>query len=360
MNFNYRKLLMLLSVFAILFVQSCSDDPEPVKPGTDGYFIMNEGGYGNGNTSISFYDRATDQMINDVFAVKNGRPLGDQAQSMTVFEGKGYIIVQGSGKIEVIDADDYSSLATITDNIESPRYFVAISSSKAYVSDWGADGVTGTVKVIDLNNNTVTKTIATGKGANRMLKVGNSVYVTNAGGFDKDNTIKVIDTGTDAVTTTITVGDNPSSIQQDNSGNFWVTSSGAVAYNDDWSIDEASSTKGSISKISSDNTETLRLELDEVIYGGPGNLSISPDGNTLYYLYNGALYSMSSSATALPSSPLASKGYYGLSVDPFNGNIIVTLAPNFSSAGSIEILDASGNLLDTHTVGIGPNGVAFK
>lgn len=360
MNFNYRKLLMLLPVFAIVFLQSCSDDPEPVRPGTDGYFIVNEGGFGNGNTSISFYDRATDQVTNDVFAIKNGRPLGDQAQSMTVFEGKGYIIVQGSGKIEVIDADDYSSLATITDDIESPRYFVAISSTKAYVSDWGADGVTGTIKVIDLNNNTVTKTIATGKGANRMLKIGNSVYVANAGGYDKDNTIKVIDVGTDAITGSITVGDNPNSIQQDNAGNIWVASSGAVAYNEDWSIDEVNSTKGSVSKISSGNTETLRLEIDEVVYGGPGNLSMSPDGTTLYYLYNGAVYSMSPSATALPSSPLASKGYYGFSVDPFNGNIIGTLAPNFSSAGSIEVMDASGNLLDTHTVGIAPNGVAFK
>lgn len=359
MNLNYRKLLMLLSVFAILFVQSCSEDPDPIKPGTDGYFVVNEGGYGNGNTSISFYDRTADQINNDVFAVKNGRPLGDQAQSMTVFEGKGYIMVQGSGKIEVIDADDYSSLATITDDIESPRFFLAISSSKAYVSDWGGDGVTGTVKVLDLNNNTVTKTIATGKGANRMLKVGNSVYVTNKGGYDKDNTVKVIDVGTDAITTTITVGDNPNSIQQDASGNIWVTSSGTVVYTEWPAIDEANSTKGSISKISG-SSETLRLEVDEVIYGGPDNLSISPDGNTLYYLYNGAVYAMNSSAIALPSSPLASNGYYGLAIDPFNGNIIGTLAPNFSSAGSIEVMDASGDLLDTHTVGIAPNGAAFK
>lgn len=360
MNHKYRNVLVAFSLFAILFTQSCSDDPEPIKPGADGFFIVNEGGFGNGNTSVSFYDRATDQVTNDVFAAKNGRPLGDQAQSMTVFEGRGYIIVQGSGKIEVIDASDYSSIATISDNIESPRYFVGISSAKAYVSDWGADGITGTIKVIDLTSNTVTKTIPTGKGANRMLRTGNSLYVTNAGGYDKDNTVKVIDIGSDAITATITVGDNPNSIQRDNLGNIWVASSGATAYNNDWTIDEANSTKGTISKISPNNTEVLRLSVDEVTYGGPGNLSSSPDGKTLYYSYRGAVYSMSSTDTELPATPFISKNYYGFSVDPFNGNLIGTVVPNFSSAGSIEILDASGNVLDTHITGIAPNGVAFK
>lgn len=361
MNLNYRKLVMLLTMFTMLIVQSCSDDdPAPIKPGAEGFFVVNEGGYPNENTSISFYDRESDEVSNDIFAAVNGRVLGLQAQSLTVFEDKAYILVQGTGKIEVIDADDYSSIAVITEDIESPRYMVAVSSAKAYVSDWGADGMTGTVRVLDLTTNEVTKTIPTGQGADRMLKVGNLVYVTNSGGYGYDNTVKIIDTNTDAITGTITVGDNPNSIQQDASGNIWVASSGSVAYNPDWSIDETNSTKGSISKISSANTEALRLEVASVTYGGPGDLAVSPSGQTLYYTFDGAVYSFSPSATSLPATPFISKPYYGLSVNPFSGEIIGTLAPNFSSAGSIEINDADGNLLDSHTVGIAPNGVTFK
>jgi YVTN family beta-propeller protein len=361
MNLSSGKLFMLLSVVTIVFVQSCNDDdPAPVKPGTDGFFIVNEGGFPNENASISFYDRETGEVTNDIFSAVNGRALGLQAQSMTVVEDKAYIMVQGTGKIEVINADDYTSIATITDDIGSPRYLVAISSAKAYVSDWGVDGVTGTVKVLDLATNQVTKTIATGQGANRMLKAGNVVYVTNSGGYGYDNTVKVIDTNSDAVTATITVGDNPNSIQRDAAGNIWIASSGAVAYNPDWSIDEANSTKGSISKIASDNTESLRMEVNSVTYGGAGNLAISPEGQTLYYTFNGAVYSVSNTATTLPTSPFLEKSYYGFTVDPFNGNLIGALAPNFSSAGSIEVMDANGAVLNTHTVGIGPNGVAFK
>ena len=361
MSLNHRTSLTLLALLATVFVQSCGDDePEPVRPGAEGFFVVNEGGIPNENTSISFYDQETGEVTNDIFYAVNGRPLGLQAQSITVFEDKAYIMVQGTGKIEVIDTDDYTSIATITDEIESPRYFVGISSSKAYVSDWGADGMTGTVKVLDLTANEVTNTIPTGQGANKMLKVGNAVYVTNSGGYGKDNTVKIIDTNSDAVTATITVGDNPNSLQRDAVGNIWVASSGSIAYNSDWSIDEANSTKGSISKISPNNTEAFRLEVSSVTYGGVENLSISPDAQTLYYTFDGAVYSIASSATTLPTATFISKSYYGLSVNPFNGNIIGTLAPNFSSAGSIEILDKNGTVLDSHTVGIGPNGVAFK
>ncbi|MEZ4972737.1 MAG: hypothetical protein R2820_05475 [Cyclobacteriaceae bacterium] len=359
MNINCRKLLVIVSLLAALLIQSCSDDAAVVKPGEEGFFILNEGGFPNENASLSFYDREINQVTNNMFATANGRQLGIQAQSLTVFEGKAYIIVQGSAKIEVIDADDYSSIATITDEIDNPRYFIGISSAKGYVSDWGADGLTGTIKVIDLTTNEVTKSIPTGQGANKMLKINNLVYVTNNGGYGYDNTVKIIDSNTDAITETITVGDNPNSILSDADGNLWVSSSGAIAYNDDWSVDEANSTKGAISKITS-NAEVLRLEMAAVSYGGAGGLSISPDGKTLYYQFEGNIFSMSTASTSLPTSAFASNFYYGFSVDPFSGNVIGTVAPNFSSAGSIEVMDKDGSLIDTFTVGIGPNGCYFK
>src|SRR5690242_14997007 len=117
-----RLLRFCVFVFALIAIQSCNNDPLPqVQPGAEGYFVVNEGGFGNSNTSISFYDRSANTMTNDVFAKKNGRPLGDQTQSLTVLDGKAYIVVQHSGKIEVINADDFSSVNTISDGLESPR-----------------------------------------------------------------------------------------------------------------------------------------------------------------------------------------------------------------------------------------------
>ncbi|MEO5976348.1 MAG: YncE family protein [Chryseolinea sp.] len=358
MTFDYKNIFKVLVICVILIATSCSEDPDPVKPGSDGFYVVNEGGFGNGNSSISFFDRSTGQVTNDIFKAANGRDLGDQAQSMTVFEYKGYIVVQNSGKIEVINADDQKSIATIVKGIQSPRYFIGVSPSKAYVSDWSNDGVSGRIKIINLTSNTVTDSIDIGKGPDRMIKVGNLVYVANSGGYDKDNTVKVIDSNTNQVTATITVGDNPSGLQVDGSGNIWVGSAGATAYNDDYTIDEANSTKGSLSKITSENTEAMRLTVGGL--GSVSSLSVSPDGNSLYYNYNDAVYSMKTSDTALPTTPFKAKKYYGLSVSPFDGSVIGCISPNFGSAGSIDIMDNTGAIQNTYAVGIGPNSCSFK
>src|ERR1044071_31615 len=299
MKINLSSFARILLASLLIVFQACNNDPSPVVPvGSAGYFVVNEGGFGNGNTSISFYDRNANTMTNDVFTKKNGRALGDQSQSLTVFEGKAYVVVQHSAKIEVIDADDYSSLNTISTDIESPRYLLPISSNKAYVSDWG-DGFSGSVKVIDLTNMTVTKSISTGKGPNEMVLRDGKVYVANSGGFDNDNTVSVIDISSDAVTSTITVGDNPNSIRFDKDGNLWVVSAGKFVYNDDFSINEANSTKSTISKVVN-GTETTRLSIDGIAYPGASHLNINKGGDRLFYIFNGSIYALTNTASTAP------------------------------------------------------------
>lgn len=364
MKFTFiRKFAVLAALAAVFAIQSCSDDPEPLAPGQAGFYIVNEGAWRNNNTSISYYDRSSNTVTNDVFAIKNSRPLGDQSQSMTVIGDKGYIVVQNSKKIEVINANDFSSVTTITENIVSPRYLIAVSSTKAYISDWGTGGATGTIKVLDLSTNTIVKTIeAVGAGTNRMIKVGNLVYVANSGAWGvTENTVKVIDIATDAITDTIETGENPNSLQVDKDGNLWVAASGEVAYNGDNSINIEGSIKGSISKITA-GEEVFRKYVDDVTYSGVTSLSISVDGTQLYYLFNDAIYTMTTSAETLPVNMFKSPDhYYGLAIDPFDGSIIACKAPNFSSAGSIQIINpATGSVEKSFTTGIAPNGCAFK
>lgn len=350
MKINFLRILPTMFVlWLLLAVQACEKDPTPEIPlGAAGYFVVNEGGFGNSNTSISFYDRDKDAITNDVFAAKNGRPLGDQAQSLTVFEGKAYITVQNSAKVEVINADDFSSIKTITEGIESPRYFLGITSTKGYVSDWGTDGETGTVKVIDLGEMKVTKTIPTGKGANKMLLKDGKVYVANDGGFGTDNKISIIDTSNDEVTGTIAVGDNPHTMQFDKDGNLWVA--GIGNYFD---------TNPSLSKIGADNEEALRLTLPNIVYI-PISLSINKTADTLYYNYDGGVYALPTSATELPADPIIEKDFYGLAVDPFTNEIIGMEALNFSSAGKIYLYKTNGTARKSYEVGIAPNGIGFK
>jgi YVTN family beta-propeller protein len=356
-----RVIPALAALLGLAFLPSCDNQPDlPPVPGTEGYYVVNEGAYGNNNASLSFYDRAANTISNDVFQLKNSRPLGDQAQSMTLYDGRGYIVVQNSAKVEVIDLSDNSSIKTITDNIHSPRFFTAVSSTKGYLSDWGADGMTGTVKVINLETFSVTKSIAVGKGPNEMLLVDNRLFVPNSGGFGKDNTISVIDIATDAVVKTVEVFDNPNSIQVDGQGKLWVACAGNLVYNTDFSINESASTKGTIVQLDSDFKLLQSLSLATFSYSTASQLDINPDKDIIYFNFDGSVYDWTVSAAPGTVEPLISKGYYGFSVDPFNGDIIGGLAPTFSSAGKIEVNGSDGTLKQTFTVGIAPNSCAFK
>ncbi len=356
-----KKSFHLVAVVISLFLVACSDDNGGIisRPiGSDGYYVVNEGAFNNGNTSISFFSKEDQLVTNNLFSVANGIPLGDQAQSMTVHDNKGYIVVQNSAKIEVVNLDDFKSIATISDDIVSPRYFVGFSTTKGYVSDWGADGLTGTVKVIDLTSNEVTKTLSVGRGTNRLLLNGTTLYAVNAGGWGRDNTVVVIDTNTDEISNTIEVTDNPGSLQLDKDGTIWVATAGHTAHDENFNVVVDDSTPGAIIQLEANGDEIQRLSFEGI--GGPSNLIINGTGDRLYYRYKGAVYALNSSDTSLPTEKFIDKNYYGISVDPIDGSLIGCFAPNFSTSGTIDIYDSQGNFQSTYTVGIGPNGCIFK
>jgi YVTN family beta-propeller protein len=361
MNTVTRLFCGSLCIAVCLQFSSCGGDPDPLPPvGAEGFYVVNEGAFNGNNASLSFYDRKTETVTNDVFQATNGRPLGDQAQSMTVWDGKGYIVVQNSGKVEVIDISDNSSIATITAGLSSPRYFVAVSSTKGYVSDWGADGVSGTVKVIDLTDFTVKNSIPTGSGPNKLLFIGSRLYVPNSGGFSKDNRVVVIDVNTNQIVKIISVQDNPNSLQMDKDGNLYVASGGNLTYNEDYSINEVTSTYGFLTKFNPSLEPISGFVFSKFTYGQLSNLEINPAHDMLYFTFEGAVYELSILSNTLPTTPFIDKSCYGLAVDPYNGDIIAAIAPSFSTAGSIEIYSSEGEIKGEHAVGIGPNGCAFK
>ena len=211
--------------FIILF-SSCKKEAEITTTTSttayeNGVFITNEGKFGEGTGTVSFFNRSTKTVSNDLFQNINGRPLGNVLQSMEVFNNKGYLLVNNGSKIEVVTMTDFKESGVIKDLI-MPRYFLGIDNNKAYVSQWGTGGIEGSIKVINLNDNTISKTISTGKGPEVIVKVGNSVYVANSGGFANDSTVSIISTIDDSVIKTLVVGYNPNSLQVDANGKIWV------------------------------------------------------------------------------------------------------------------------------------------
>ena len=351
-----HRIIFLLAAALLIF--SCSDDdnlgPDILPPGRDGYFIVNEGTFQGGNASLSYYDRAKDTVLQQVFETANGRKLGDQAQSMTVIGDRGFIVVQNSAKIEVIDRDDFTSVATITDDIISPRYLIGVDDTKAYVTDWGADGVTGTVKVIDLVSYKVTKTIPVGQGPNGLILLNDHVYVANNGSIGYDSTVMVLDAQTDVVTDTIVVGPNPESLAIDANRKLWVVGSGRSIYDP---LDESPNLPGFVARLEAD-TVALKMNIDQAGFH-TFKWVIDNAGEQCYYLYDQGVYRLGITDTTLPGSPFISGRFYALAVDPVTGEILTGDPLQYTSEGPFFRYSPTGELIKSYTVGIIPNGFAF-
>jgi YVTN family beta-propeller protein len=359
MKKNNLKQLMVILLSLVIFFSACDDDDDSISGiFSDGVFITNEGAYNAGNGSVSFYAYKGDTLTNEIFKSINDRSLGDVVQSLTVHDGKAYIVVNVSNKIEIVQSHDFIEQGVITD-VTSPRYFVGINKNKGYATQWGEDGV---VKVIDLDALAVTKTISVGAGPEHIIYHNNYVYVANSGGLANDNTVSVIDPSTDAVVKTITLdGDSPRDFAVDANGDLWVLCNGYIEYDySDWSIiSETASKLIRIDPTTNEVVQTITISDNH----HPSCLESSRDGNKLFYGgsfgYQG-IYKMDITSTSVPTTPLLDKYFYGFNINSETGNIFALEAPTFTANGTLWRYNEDGKELGSYEAGVGPNGASTK
>ena len=366
------KQLINLSTLAlaITFTSCKKNDPAPAPATTaavtysNGLFITNEGPFGSGTGTVSYYNRINGKVSNDIFQTKNSYPLGNLVQSMEIFNGKGYIVVNNSGKVETVDSNTFASNGAIT-GLTQPRYFLGIDNNRGYISEWGTGGVAGAIEVVDLSTKTIISTIATGKGAEEMVKVGNMVYVACSGGIDNDSVVTVINTSTNTVVTNIKEGANPKSIKVDANGKIWVLCGGQ------WDPNYTTLVQpGKLARIdASTNTVDLSLPFTSttsqptnLVFGNKRSAGLPPNSSKtiLYYSYNGNVYSQPNTASTLSTIALISRNFYGFGIDPTNDYFYGTDAENYTSNGKVIRYNSSGIVIDSIAVGVIPGNFCFK
>jgi len=347
-SMKFWTIIVVLSIV----VASCKKDAYTivVQPYESGVFITHEGAFSGGTGTVSFYNRTVGGIKNDIFGTENsGAAIGNILQSITVANGKAYLLVNNANKIIVTDAATFKYQDSIVGTI-LPRYLLNIDDKTAFVSEWGSNGVLGAIKVLDLTTKKFTKTIPTGKGTERMLKVGNTVWTVNGGGFDKDSTVAVVDIATAAVLSKINIGISPNSLVQDANGDVWVLSGGAY-----------SSANGKLVQIKN-NAVVLSFNVPQ----GSNSLVINSTKNTLYFTGGNAIYQKDLSATTpsvwvdKPTTTATFSALYGLGIDTKTGNIFCADAKNYSSAGTVYIFDSTKSLTDSLKTGIIPSNFWFQ
>ena len=313
--------------------------------------------------------------------------LGDTVQSMNLIGENAYVMVNGSAKIEVFSTESFANGYFITNegnfgsangsisfvdqynnseeiditymhvntiDVVSPRYMAKVSDVKAYVTDWGINGV----QVIDLLTNTVSSTIACGAGPEGIAVSNGFAYVCNVGGWGLDNTVTVINTEVDAVETTLGVGDKPNSVVVDANGAVWVLSGGFTEYGPapDYAI--LSQTSGSLVKVVNN---IIELSIYFPVGNSPKSLVINDAGTTLYYSdgsWAKAVYAFNVNDTELPTTALINRSFYSLGFN--DGYIYGTDAVDYVQSGWSYKYATNGSIIDSVQVGIIPGGYCFN
>jgi len=324
----------------MLSCENLNDDPA-LFPSGEGFFVLNEGNFMSGNGSVSFYSTETHEIYNNLFRGINQRALGDVPSFIAADGNTGYIVVNNSGTIEVVDIHTMESIGTLT-GLSSPRQMV-IYGRKGFVSSLLSDELT----VIDLDSREIAGTLNIGCSSEAMVICQGKLFIANWSGGNK---IVVADPGSEEVMSTITVGLEPESMVVDKNNILWVLCTGG------WAGEE-------VPRLTKINAVTLEKEA-EIFFSSvdnPSSLTSNASGDTLYFL-DGGVRRMPVTALSLPEEtfiPAGDRLFYRLSASGTGGKVYVTDAIDYQQKGVFFVYNKLGELEDTEEAGIIPGFMLF-
>ena len=318
-----------------------------------GLFITNEGMFQYGNATLSYYDPETKSVENEVFYRANAMKLGDVAQSMTIRDGVGWIVVNNSHVIFAIDINTFKEVGRIT-NLASPRYIHFVSDEKAYVTQiWDNHIFIVNPKRYEITGYIECPNMAMESGSTeQMVQYGKYVFVNC---WSYQNRILKIDTATDQVVDELIVGIQPTSLVMDKNYKLWTITDGG------YEESPYGYETPSLYRI-----DAARFEIEKQFRFKPGDspseVQINGEGDKLFWI-NKDIWSMDVEADRVPVRPFLKyrdTKYYGLTVNPRNGDVYVADAIDYQQQGVIYRYTADGEPVDEFYVGVTPGAFCWK
>ena len=334
----------------LLLLSSCSDDedccitpPEPIGPRV---WVVNEGNFLQGNASLDIFDIDSSTYTTSVFAEQNGRGIGDVLNSITFFENKAYLVVNNSQRIEVIDVETYSSIATISDRVYSPRFAVVVDD-KIYVSDFSRSYV----YVIDPTTNLVVDSIYTRRSVEELIAHEGKIYASANDFYTPIEYIYVIDPQQSQVVDSIKVGLNPNAMIKDADDMIWAMCDGQYG---------VGGTEGLYRIDPSTNTIDKSFSFTTFTPAYPARIAVNNlNADHLYLNGPQGIYKVEIGASNLPNDPFLpySQAFYGIGIHPESNDIYIG---DSAGSGSVNVFNQSGTQTGSYMAGAFPGRFYFR
>ena len=169
------------------------------------------------------------------------------------------------------------------------------------------------------------------------------------------NRILKIDTETDRVVGQLTVGIQPASLAMDRNNKLWTVTDGGY---------EGSPYGYEAPSLYRIDAETFSVEKQFRFRKGdsPSEMHLNGTRDTLYWI-DRDVWRMPVAGEQLPVRPFLEyreTKYYGLTVDPTNGDVYVADAVDYQQQGVVYRYTAKGEPVDEFHVGVAPGAFCWK
>lgn len=290
--------------------------------------VCSEGNFRWNNAEAGLLNLQTGAEEWKAFAAKNGRPPGDVLQSAAFWDGKLWLVVNNSGRLEGLNPADFSVRQSIG-GLTSPRFLQAVSGEKAYVSDLYANALW----IIRRGSNQATGNIPMPGWTEEMLFSGGKLWVL----CREQPYLLGINPLSDQVSDTLPLPGKGTSLAAGKEGTIWAA------------FEHSSGSAPGIALLHPDSNQALSLWNTPQDLPAPDRLQAI--GDTLFFL-NSGLCRIQKSSAEMYRFVLPQGNWYGLGLDPVRRQLWLSDVKDYQQRSRILRLDMQGKILQQYSGGI--------
>jgi len=371
-----KYITVLLPVLQLILLAGCRKEvgvllPVTTQVMTSGsygegldFYLLNEGNMGSNHASLDFFNHQEGTYALNIYESMNPGStlgLGDVGNDLKIYGDKLYVVVNGSGKVEVLDK--YTGIKLCQIAVDNCRK-LAFWKTKVLITSY--NGFVGVVDTSRLQNGAgnvlLDNQIPVGREPEGLAVAGDHLFVANSGGYSPpiyDKTVSVIDLITAHVNKTLVLDVNLNDVQKDNNGHVIVSARGN--YTDIppsfYILDSAT---GDILKHVDIPVGNFTIQHDLMYYfTSPYTQDGSPAQQIAYGRFNlKTLKAVDGSFLAGEVQNLI-KIPFALAVDPKGDKILISDAGDNTTPGKLYWIDSNGEVLWKVQTGEIPGHIAF-